>query len=504
MESVPPDPPLPDPPNGRTPVFRLTLAVMASVARQAEVEFEWAWSVVQRLKHFDATDQTLAQDLLSFQYRVVEAIVELESYRRAVRAELKRLRCEGRRYRPAWLKHRRAALDRYETSLKALLALGRAIGDGFAWWFYEKDRRLIDEHLKFPKQADIPTGIGGFGERLMVRALPHLGGKIAIYHGTTTFLRVGDVSFVELPSRRVHAIGELKTKKISAGEYRLMLHLVSPNAEMVPHVETTLGMGSRHLVDDEPLRDVIRERLEVQKQRMGKAVSNARDKKAKSRLGQPGVFYFEALAEVVRGATSRQFTYVQAGPALVIGAVRRGKGQSFTTDLRASKLDLSRLAADIPTWAMKIMRPERSDNAIIVGTPGSGDAELTVAAASLPLAWWPMDVEALTDILFGRVMLCSLYNPAPLRAEMEALGFSVSPEGDAIHRDEGARRLSINAFKHFDRMTAEMFMSTESVVDMIQASIDAALAQATNGSVRVSIHAQVTTGEDAHEADIRS
>lgn len=239
--------------------------------------------------------------------------------------------------------------------------------------------------------------------------------------------------------------------------------------------------------------------LEAQKRRMGKAVSNARDNKPKSRLGQPGIFYFEALAQVVRTATSRRFAYVQAGPALVIAAIRRGRRQSFAADMSASKLDLGRLAGDIPTWAMKIMMPERTDNAIIVGLPGFGDVELTVAPARLPLAWWPMDAEALTDMLFGRVMLYSLYNPAPLRAEMEALGFSISSEGGVIHRDVGPRRLSINAFKHFHRLTAEMFMSTESVVEMIQASIDATVAQATEGSVQVSIHAQVITGDDAHD-----
>lgn len=469
----------------------------------AQLEFEWAWNVVRQLKHFDLEGKDFGKDFLSFQPRMFETIVHLEAFRRSIRTERKRLRRDAKRYRPVWLKRRYAALDRYETALTSNLAIGRAIGDGFAWWFYEKDRRLIDQHLQHPKQADIPTGIGGLGERLLVKGIPSLGGKIAIYHGTTTFLRIGDVSFVDVSSRRVHLIAELKTKKISEIEYRLMLNLVTGSAEVISEFAAPPGAAPPPPApEEEPLRDVMRERLEVQMRRMGNAVREARDRKPNARFGKPGEFYFEQLADVVRHATSHKFNYVTAGSALVLGALRRGRGRSYASDISSNKRDVTPLISSSPEWAMKVLLPDRADNALIIGTPGFGD-ELTVASAGLPVSWWPMDWDSLSDILFGRVMLLSLYNPAPLRAALENLGFTSDPGGSSVSRTMGKRVLKVEAIRHFDRLTAEMFMSTESVVEMIKTSVDAALAQAGDRPIKVSIHAQVTTGDDAYENDVQ-
>ena len=51
------------------------------------------------------------------------------------------------------------------------------------------------------------------GEIQFIRHVPVVAGHLVLYHGITTFLRVGDVSLISLDgTRRVAAIGELKTR----------------------------------------------------------------------------------------------------------------------------------------------------------------------------------------------------------------------------------------------------------------------------------------------------
>src|SRR5688572_31634327 len=68
--------------------------------------------------------------------------------------------------------------------------------------------------LKYPGSLHTPPGVGGVGEREFVKNFD-APGHVLIYHATTTFLRIGDVSFVHLPSRSVSAIVELKSRWVA-------------------------------------------------------------------------------------------------------------------------------------------------------------------------------------------------------------------------------------------------------------------------------------------------
>lgn len=419
---------------------------------------------------------------------------------RGIKAEQKRLKRERGRFRKGWLARRQAALNRYVNALGASLDLGRAIGDGFAWFFYEKDRRLIGEHLKHPKQADLPIGIGGLGERLFVRGIRVLDGRMAIYHGTTTFLRIGDVSFIDLPSRRVHALGELKTRKVADGEYRLMLHLVAGSEDLIPKPKPTTRAGQKaaEAAPEPPLRPEIQARLETQIRRMHRAVGDAKGKKPATRIGHPADFYFGDLADLVRRSHSGSFTFAQTGPAMVIGAYRWRGGAAFSNDLIDSRADVGRMIKGIKGPVVAIGLKGRMDNALYIDTPGYGRT-LTVTLQGLPPAWWPMDDDALADILFGRVMIVSVYNSAHLRAAMETRGLIAQLGTDSLKGEFEGRKLELGVISHFDRMIQHCFMSLESTLELIDQSLRLTREQGVGRGVTVSIHAQVTTGDAAHE-----
>ena len=98
------------------------------------------------------------------------------------------------------------------------IAIGRSLGDSFAWFFYHSERKHLEEHLKHERQLHMPPGIGGIGELEFLDKTRVIDNHLVIYHGTTTFLRIGDVSFLDMKTLRLTAIGELKTKEIGPKE----------------------------------------------------------------------------------------------------------------------------------------------------------------------------------------------------------------------------------------------------------------------------------------------
>jgi hypothetical protein len=132
-----------------------------------------------------------------------------------------------------------AKLNGYTKAIEEALAIGRALGDGFAWLFYERDPDLIREHFKRQRQKLLPPGVGGMGESVALKKLQGLGGQLLIYHGTTTFLRMGDISFIDLKTMRVASVGEIKTRSLGGNKYEMNLRLVAGNQHQLSSVART-------------------------------------------------------------------------------------------------------------------------------------------------------------------------------------------------------------------------------------------------------------------------
>jgi hypothetical protein len=192
----------------------------------AEHEFRWCFEVVTALSK-GAKSETIGRSILDFQPRLFDTIADLEKLYRAIKREEKRLIARKGLLNFAWFKRRMATLASYSKALRPVLVIGRAIGDGFAWLFYERDRELIAEHLKHQSQPLLPSDLGGLGERLTVEGVQGLGGYLLIYHGTTTFLRMGDISFIDPKSARVACVGELKTRRINNEQISVEMALVA-------------------------------------------------------------------------------------------------------------------------------------------------------------------------------------------------------------------------------------------------------------------------------------
>jgi hypothetical protein len=110
----------------------------------AEVRFTECSRVVGTLSGYHIEELT-ANNVLDFQMRLYRPISDLEELYRRIKQEEKSLIRDKARFKPHWFAKRMAKLSTYTRQLRDGLMLGRSIGDGFAWFFYERDPQLIDE-----------------------------------------------------------------------------------------------------------------------------------------------------------------------------------------------------------------------------------------------------------------------------------------------------------------------------------------------------------------------
>lgn len=138
----------------------------------ADVHFLWCWERLQKLKRRDID----RQDLIDFQVRLATAVARLDQTYRLIKAEQERVISGKARYGQAWFTARMRKLDLYLKAVKEALGIGRSLGDGFAWIFYEGEAALLEVHAREQRQLLLPPSVGGIGERAFIEKLQGVGG----------------------------------------------------------------------------------------------------------------------------------------------------------------------------------------------------------------------------------------------------------------------------------------------------------------------------------------
>ena len=442
----------------------------------AEPEFEWCLKAIAPLGGHQAGPE-FPDSIVTFQLRLLEAISALEDVYRRVKQEEKRLIARKSGLNNVWFRRRMAKLAFYKKALAHVLAIGRVIGDGFAWFFYEPHRDLVDEHLRHQRQPLLPPRIGALGERLTLKHMLVIDGKLLVYHGITTFLRIGDFTLIDLKTMEVSAIGELKTGRQDAEKIQTQVSLVSADPARLPRIrfnETAPNLA--RLAMPPTMIDRRRRQIKVMHAALA-AAAKEKEQPAKAELNE---FHFEALEDVARRCDSRKFRWVKAGGGFIIGAVRlntRRKASLGTTLLNTGVDRAASLAIDAPEWAMKILIEDRRLNSLIIGTLFGEERDLIAPRQSYPVTLWPIDPTVLADILLQRVMVITLLNPGHLWAELEAKGFElvVDAEGrvTSAKKTEGGRFTELTRLEHYTRMIAYFMMTEASIIVLLEQLIAA-------------------------------
>jgi hypothetical protein len=322
--------------------------------------------------------------------------------------------------------------------------------------------------------------------------------KFLLYHGITTFLRIGDISLVDLKKLRVTCVGELKTTRIDPEHVTVHMSFIAGERTSLPKEFKSVS-SPKSEVKAPPLAPAIRSHLERQEKVMHEAVGRAREAGKGPIINGQFEFHYRELEEVVNCSHAGGFEYTKAGDGLVIGALRLPRSGTLSASLIGKEVrTLERMAAGIEAWAMKIVVPGNEWNSISIGSFG-GAENLVTNSFHPPFFAWPVDPKVLADIAFGRVIVVTLFNRGHLLTRLYNKGFEIElgPKGQ-LHRARkkiGEKCIELEYYDHFLSMVPRALMTEDAVMSTIDQTIDQARrASSEHQSARIEFRTRIRRG----------
>lgn len=458
-----------------------------------EADFAWCLESVLALEG-NSVDESVGERIVGFQTRLFDAISKLDDAYREIKREEKRLIKRKEKLNSRWFRNRMANLADYREALRQAMQIGRSVGDGFAWIFYENNRELIAEHLKHQFQPLLPPGTGRVGERACLDAFRYVDGHFQLYHGITTFLRMGDCSFVHLDTLRVTAIGEIKTKHVGGDRYQSSMDIVSKSGDGLPNFSEILSEGT---ASAQNLDSHVEKRRKRQIGQMAEAIAEQkRDKNDQSVEAIKMEFIFDSIDEVVKNATVSRAAYTQVSDGMMVCAIRlRNDGRLSQALISSGKQKVDLKLEGVPKAALEIMVPDDKRNSLHLGTIGFGDDNLVHQSDGFPFVLWPISPQAMKDVIFGRVLIVTCFNPLPFQRALEQRGYSVSVSRKLVPNSASKivdrRRLKLENLNYYLGLIQRAGVSEVTVLSMIDQMTEVAEASHEGGGLRLQIAPQI-------------
>jgi hypothetical protein len=281
---------------------------------------------------------------------------------------------------------------------------------------------------------------------------------------------------------RVASIGEIKTQPVGGNKYEVSLHLVAGDSSQFPKFSGTKRD------DQHKLSPNVQARLQRQVRQMGEALHRAQIPSAAQAEKLHARFHYDELLDLVARSHYRHFEFVKAGPSLVMGALRL-RSATLGACLLDNRTNVDRVLTGAKRWACGIFDAKLEGNALYVGTVGGGRHDLALMPEMLPLLWWPLPDEILRDVLFGRVMVVTLYNPAHFWEGLKSRGFQLAWE-KGQREPRASRKLNkgtmeLRHFGLYHSLISRHLMTQASVLEMVDRMLTAATEIPRTGPIRV-------------------
>jgi hypothetical protein len=460
----------------------ISRASVSAVVDRAEQDYLDCWELLCRMK--DASSCLTAQELLSFQPKLAEALFRLSSMYRSLHQEKRHFVGKKQSLDTNWFPKRLKLIKQYQDIISTVIAIGKALGDSFAWFFYHREAAHLVRHREHERIYHAPPGIGGRGELEFIKRVQVIGGCFVVYHGITDMLRLGDVSLIELSNFKLSAIAELKTERVAPGELCISLAVIGNDKKLQRRLD-------EQAQDVQPTND----------HRTAPAFSDYLERTLKKQLKKIGDSFrptrpgAELSAEMMSNATAIEALFksenkqasCKIGNSQVL--VRLPVyGKSLMTRTREEPR-ISPSELDIIDLTKQILVERREDNAFYLANIHSPSAEDNSFPGFMPLFWFPLSTRLVEELLFFRSRIISIYNPGPLVQGMRALGFDVKVSGKTYiaTRPVCGGTMTLEGISYFMAMVARQFFSEESVLDILRQTIATAEEQGIREGTRIQL-----------------
>ncbi len=451
----------------------ISRADITSLIDEAEGRFRVCWGTLSRLNGVESAespkDADLSMALLDFQPTLARALYDLSEMYRRLHQEKLGFIARKADLTPQWFGHRLALIAKYQRAIKATISVGKRLGDSFAWLFYMSSRDHLLKHSDHQRQFHAPPGIGGLGELLFIEGVRMVGGHLVLYHGITTFLRVGDVSYIDVKNRKVAAIGELKTTKVAEGQLNVRLDAVAPSREDMSFlIESTADGDMDDSPQPPPLPKRMKARLDKQVASMGDPFESSDPEGSVELDHDPRIDELDELCKELKIST---FAYRKVGDGLLLFGTRTAKRSLSSKLLGSTSPGWTQRLQGIEHEAQRIMNQESGDNEIWLGVLNDPDTEYQLTPGMMPLPLWPLDTGTIEDLLFHNVQIFYLYNPAHLADKLRRAGFEVTSipgqRGFRVEKRLGENTLGLGGMSYFTRLITHELWDEDAVVETL-------------------------------------
>ena len=403
------------------------------------------------------------EQIVAFQPKLARAIYGLEVWLlRLKRAERALVKAKGD-YAPAEIAPRFRIIHRQVSALERAIDVGLLLGDAFAWMFYRRTPQLLRNHYTHERVRHLPVGTGGLGEIAFIENNPVVGHHLVLYHGITTFLRIGDISLLNLGTGKIDGLAELKTRQV--GDDRVEI--------AVNYSGFKLKAPTSFTVTPQPQMPTRHPKFAAILERQMKTIRRAIEPASKPQIGGGTTLRFapECLADLYDRATEEKPASMQVSAGLVVAGFKMG-GSTLAERMFDSKRPDSAMMDSALKEVRKLVVPGAKDNSVEIGTLiflGGDRYHLTYGMK--PLRWWPLRRDVRHAIADGRFLVITFFNPASLLARFRARGHTVvsarKGRGFMLHVADPEKPLTFGPLDHFFDLISQRMMKEDSVFDSI-------------------------------------
>ena len=406
-----------------------------------------------------------------FQPKLATALFKLNKCYRDIVHEEKRLIKNKKNYKNKWFEEKLGTLKSYKEAINKTIEIAKGIGDSFAWIFYIKKANLITQHQEHQKITHTPPGIGGEAELQFIRNVYKFEGLFVLYHGITSFLRVGDVSLIDLLSGEVVALGEMKAVKKSDKELNISLHIIGSNKIEKNLSKIKKGENPTKL----PLN--IELKLKNQLKNMGKFF-----KFDYSPIGKEDIlngYNISNLQKLIKVMSRKKIAIDKISESLLIFGIKNNRKTLEKRIFNEPKLN-NRIfeKVNFTNHALSICDKESKENSIILG-----ELSTNYFTGGTPIFWWPLEDKVLEKLFFKEFIFITIYNPYYFIKKLREAGFKIIYTGVKwyfnISIDINGGNFSINNIDYFINAIIYHLMKEESIIEILLRLIE----KAKNGEI---------------------
>jgi hypothetical protein len=440
-----------------------TEETIRTLLEKTQAAYRTCWRTIAGIKEMLVSPAFL-QDLLQFQPTLAKALCDLDQEDRKLeqgREEL--VKQKARMPREQFLNEIRR-LGHYQEAIREAVRLGKTLGDAFAWFFYRNDLPLLFKHLEHEPITEVPTGVGLDGELTFINNIKVVDGHLVLYHGITTILRHGDVSFIDLDTFKLTCLGELKSREMEGGELAVTVLFIGPRDRSLPAFFHDAPLSNK---PSPPLPPDMTERLQRQLQGMAAAFKPI---PAREELKYEQDTLFPVLMKLADELEQSEVVYEQCGDGLLLAGFRTDETTSLFDKLLNSKTDAVKKVQNLGPHVEKLIdksQPNAADNANSLAINALGRGALP---GTTPLFWCPLKLSFLEKLFFQDAVVVTIYNPAHLIRKLRDQGFQARPLGNRryeVYKMVGEKRMSLEGFDYFQRLIQDHLVDEDVVLGIL-------------------------------------